>query len=329
MQRNHSVDAIRGTLLLVMTINHFVWITTGWVDIQLLTLQPFGQVGAAEGFIFISGLMVGLIYSGADLTKSKAKLIHRAKQLYLYHIAAILTVLAISLVYMTAISETTGYFHRLFPWLMESKLSALGLSLTLLHKPQYFDILPMYIVFLLGAPWVLQQLNKGRIIAVLLVSVTLWLSSRFIDLSTLLRPFFSEGTLNTGYFSWLAWQMLFVLGMCLGFTSRHKSIDWFKYRSLTILVALIAGTLFVFHRNIFAEYGIHQGTLGQLADKPSLGWLRVFNLLLLVYLFSYLIHLWPNIFAFKPLALLVGTRFKYLPSTTSLSLLWHRLPWAF
>jgi len=304
MQRNHSIDAIRGTLLLIMSINHFIWITVGWSDIQYLTLQPLGQVGAAEGFIFISGLMVGLIYSGNSRQVMQQKLRHRAKQLYGYHITAILGLLIIGTAQIYFVPPTHDWYNTVLPSLMDNKAIALAASATLIHKPAYFDILPMYVAFLLLAPFVLEQLSKGRVVWILVSSLLVWQSSRFIDLSALLSPYFPGHELNTGYFSWLAWQLVFVVGVCVGYVSRHRPINWFKYKPVVAISTILAITIFFLHRNYFAQYGIHQGTLSGFADKPLLGWLRVLNLFLLVYLFSYLVHLWPNIFAFKPLVIL-------------------------
>ncbi|GAL08888.1 OpgC protein [Photobacterium aphoticum] len=42
-----------------MTFNHLIWISGGSTWLQRFTLQPFGQFGAAEGFVFISGLLAG------------------------------------------------------------------------------------------------------------------------------------------------------------------------------------------------------------------------------------------------------------------------------
>ncbi|MGB1321053.1 MAG: OpgC domain-containing protein [Vibrio gallaecicus] len=304
MQRNHSIDTIRGALLLIMTINHFIWITVGWAGIQLITLQPFGQVGAAEGFILVSGLMVGLIYTGADAASNKKKLLTRAKQLYIYHLIAILAVLTIAYCFISFSQPANTFYSELFPGLIGNTVPTLVASFTLLHKPPYFDILPMYVAFLLISPLIISQLKKKRIYWVITISVLLWLGSRYFDLSTLLTLYFAEGTINTGYFSWLAWQLIFVVGICLGYCSRHQPINWFKHPAITFLVSIIALVLFVFQRNIFAQYGIHQGTLYELADKPLLGWLRIFNLFLLVYLFGYIIHRWPQALTFKPLALL-------------------------
>lgn len=304
MQRNHSIDAIRGTLLLIMSINHFVWITVGWSDIQYFTLQPFGQVGAAEGFIFISGLMVGLIYSSYSTEVVRQKLFSRAKQLYCYHMLAIIGLIAIGSLFIYFVPSTNTFYDNVFPGLMENKLLAVAASSTLIHKPAYFDILPMYVGFLLLAPFVLSQLRKGRIIWVMAISLVIWQTSRFIDLSTILTPHFPDSELNTGYFSWLAWQLLFVVGVCLGYCAKHRPIDWFKYRSVTIFIAIVALIILLLNRNVLAEHGIHYGTLYELADKPLIGWLRALNLMLLVYLFAWLINRRPNALAFKPLALI-------------------------
>jgi len=304
MQRNHSIDAIRGTLLLIMSINHFIWITVGWADIQYITLQPFGQVGAAEGFIFISGLMVGLVYSTYNSQVMRQKLHQRAKQLYIYHMSAIAGLLVVGALYIHFVPPVHAFYDNVFPGLMENKALALAASATLIHKPAYFDILPMYVIFLLIAPIVLKQLSKGRLIEILVVSLIAWLSSRFINLSEMLTPVFPDSELNTGYFSLLAWQLLFVIGICLGYRAQHQPINWFKYRSVTALVAITALVIFVLNRNVLGQYGIHQGTLYELADKPLIGWLRAVNLLLLVYLFAWLLHRKPNALAFKPLALI-------------------------
>ncbi|KHT42512.1 OpgC domain-containing protein [Vibrio sinaloensis] len=304
MSRNHSIDTIRGTLLLTMSINHFIWITVGWANIQYITSQPFGPVSAAEGFILISGLMVGLIYSVYDRQVTRQKLFRRAKQLYFYHMAAIAGLLTIASLQIALEPSIQTFYNKIFPGLIENKLLAVAASATLIHKPAYFDILPMYIVFLLLAPLVLSQLQNGRSTQVLIVSVLLWLSSRVINLSEWLTPYFPDSELNTGYFSLLAWQLIFVIGITLGYYAKHQPINWFKYRSVTVAVAIIATIIFFLHRNVLAEYGIHYGTLYELADKPLIGWLRAFNLMLLVYLFSWLLHCKPNALAFKPLALL-------------------------
>ncbi|MGF1697269.1 OpgC domain-containing protein [Vibrio lamellibrachiae] len=305
MKRNHAIDSVRGLLLLCMAINHYIWITGGWSVVQRLTLQPFGQVGAAEGFIFISGLMVGLIYcrpSAAQVTRS---LFTRVKQLYSYHVASLILIimLSFSLSYLWSIDPS--FIHSMFPFLTRQPELATPLILLMIHKPAYFDILPMYIAFMLLAPLVITLLYRGKVVLIIAISLAMWLSSSWVDASFWAAQVAPLTPINTGYFSWLAWQLPFVIGIGLGYSHHHLSIQWFKYKSALIVTAIIATFIFLTHHNVFAQaFGIHQGTLYQLANKPTLGWLRVLNLAMLIYLISYVIHHKPHYLTFRPLALL-------------------------
>ncbi len=298
MKRNHAIDTFRGLLLVIMTINHLAWISGGYSIVQYVTLQPLGQIGAAEGFIFVSGLMVGLIYSVKPMDIITNKLLHRAKEIYLYHLGFMLVVIAIALFYLAVLPASQSIFNANLGFILSDPLVAVPLSLTLVHKPGYFDILPMYIAFLCVSPIIIQLLQKGLWMVVMAVSVGLWLASDYVVLSEMT----SDTAINTGYFSWLAWQMPFFIGTTLGFFHRQHQVAWFKHRWLTALIATIATLLFAAHHNAFAAWGITQFEIYQLANKPTLGWLRITYMLLWVYLFGFLFSHFPKAFTFKPLA---------------------------
>jgi len=57
VQRDNRVDSIRGLLLILIAINHF----GGWV--AGVIWEPIGFVSDAEGFIFISGFVLSIVYS--------------------------------------------------------------------------------------------------------------------------------------------------------------------------------------------------------------------------------------------------------------------------
>ncbi|MCK6264151.1 OpgC domain-containing protein [Vibrio sp. ZSDE26] len=305
MKRNHAIDSIRGLLLIFMAINHFIWITGGRSAIQLFTLQPLGQVGAAEGFVFISGLMVGLIYCRPAATNVTSKLIQRAKQLYGYHIGALILIIVVAISISTLWPVYPAFFQTMFPFLFRQPELATPLTLLLIHKPAYFDILPMYIVFMLCAPIALHLLNRGKILWVIAISTIIWLSSSWVDLSTQIAQVAPITPINTGYFNWLAWQLPFMIGLSIGYCHHHLSINWFKYRLILLLAVVAAVFIFLAHHNVFVQqFGLHQGTLYTLGNKPTLGWLRVFNLALLIYLLNYLIMHHPRLLTFRPLAML-------------------------
>jgi hypothetical protein len=56
MERRLELDALRGLMLVWMTLIHIPTVLTPWVN------QPFGFLAASEGFIFLSALFTGRIY---------------------------------------------------------------------------------------------------------------------------------------------------------------------------------------------------------------------------------------------------------------------------
>ena len=57
MERRLELDAARGLMLLWITLTHLPTVASTYVN------QPFGFFSAAEGFIFLSALFTGRIYS--------------------------------------------------------------------------------------------------------------------------------------------------------------------------------------------------------------------------------------------------------------------------
>src|SRR4051812_24501978 len=51
------VDTLRGVLLVLMAINHIP------SDLRAVTDHPLGFMSAAEGFVFMAGLMAGYVYT--------------------------------------------------------------------------------------------------------------------------------------------------------------------------------------------------------------------------------------------------------------------------
>src|SRR5579862_4155276 len=57
MKRYWEIDALRGLMLVLMTLTHLLTRLTDPMG------QPFGFVSAAEGFVLLSAYMAGLVYS--------------------------------------------------------------------------------------------------------------------------------------------------------------------------------------------------------------------------------------------------------------------------
>src|ERR1700759_2862678 len=56
IQRRPELDALRGLFLVWMTLTHMPTRLSEWVN------QPFGYLSSAEGFVFLSALLVARIY---------------------------------------------------------------------------------------------------------------------------------------------------------------------------------------------------------------------------------------------------------------------------
>ncbi|WP_434341499.1 OpgC family protein [Motilimonas cestriensis] len=299
MNRIHALDALRGLLLVLMTINHLVWISGGNTFLQYFTLQPLGQVGAAEGFIFISGLLAGLIYS-ADKYSNKqvvSKAVHRAWTIYCYHIICLLLVLAVAWIAISIYPSARDVYQTSMPNFFQAPEHASWLSLLLLNRPAYFDILPLYIIFMLVLPAVIIAFRRGYGWLALAVSVALWLSSSWFTQTSLTGLYQSVSPalgISVGYFDPWAWQLLFMMGAAIGYGKRQQSINWYASNVPVWIALIVVAAIFITHHGVFLSMGIHQGVLYQFADKPELGWLRILNLLLWVYLLGFVISRWPN-----------------------------------
>ncbi|SON52627.1 OpgC domain-containing protein [Vibrio tapetis] len=299
MKRQGSLDGIRGILLFLMTINHLVWMSVGQTKLQYFTLQPFGQVGAAEGFILLSGLLAGMVYSSNKLTEnaSRRKAWWRAFTIYKYHII----VLAILVPYGWCMMQVEPSYldSALFinANFVHEPLHSAWLSLLLLNRPAYLDILPLYVLLMLFLPLILAGLRRNLWWLALAISGVVWASSGHITIA-LVEPLYQSLspnlTASLGYFDFFAWQFIFVVGVTIGYFHRHQPINWYPSKLLVATIASIAFIMALVHHSVLGQYGLHQGITYPLADKPEMGWLRVVHLFVWVYLIGALINRYPN-----------------------------------
>ncbi|PYX67290.1 MAG: hypothetical protein DMG74_00640 [Acidobacteria bacterium] len=199
--RDARVDALRGFLLVLIMVNHLPR-----HPLHRFVSQVFGFVSVAEGFVFMSGLVTGMVY-GRTLVKSgrtalRHRALRRARDLYLAHLClysfALLAGLWGGLSIAPRFSSLwTAWWH----------------GATLIYQPNLFDILPMYCVFLLLVPFVVEQMARGRNVLVWLFSITLWLLAQW----GIGGPAHNPSWLNLGFFNILAWQLLFVAGAYFGY----------------------------------------------------------------------------------------------------------------
>ncbi len=228
--RMEALDGLRGYFLVFMLLNHLS-LQYGYLLVKFNHNQ-LAFVEDAPGFVFLSGLLIGMVYTGKmlrkGLTGAGAMMWRRAGELFVYSSACILTVLLLAWLVPHA-------SHAWDPWL--GRLNDGGhayilAALALLYQPTYMDILPQYIVYLLAAPPLLWLCVHRKWHWVAVASLVLWLSVQ-LGLAIPVKEGMNQalGTLHEGMalrgeFNMLAWQIVFMGGMVLGTLTAQGAIDW-------------------------------------------------------------------------------------------------------
>jgi hypothetical protein len=287
-QRNLSLDSLRGIMLIIITINH----TSG--PFHNFTFQPFGYVSAAEGFTFLSAILVGLINGKrllrCDVEVVKNALFQRSRIIYLYHL---LTIFIITAPWMLSsfirnhysIFQLDSFFHQ--------PLESFTYYALLLNQPALLDILPMYVLFIFTGYFILLGFHYNKKNLVLLSSFALWLLSQFnwlelFDLNLNLSPL-----IHLGYFNPCAWQFLFTIGCYLGYCSATGKNILPSTPKLTQL-ALFVSLIFFFARHNFDNKWFICELIRNNADRANLELLRLINFAATAYLIRLIIESVPN-----------------------------------
>jgi hypothetical protein len=210
--RNGTLDAIRGLALVTITINHMTALCRalgmGWPGIP--TLTHFGYSSAAEWFFGISGYLVGVLYlrrRDKSLSTLAAKLTKRAVKLYAYNSALFVACYGVATWGGEEVLRVSYYGA-----FVADPAGTVSRFLTLRGHPMNLDILPVYIVLLLGAPIAIMLARFSRL-AVLCVSAALYVVAVCVPGFNL--PGGQVGGNGMWGFNPAAWQFLFFGGMLL------------------------------------------------------------------------------------------------------------------
>ena len=269
--RNKVIDVLRGLCIVSMLTGHFGTETY----LRYWTHLPRFFDGAA-GFVFLSGLVLGLVHARRIQKHGEwntAKLIvKRAGLLFIAHIFITLVAFGIHertgrIASVPSVSAFGGLKETLL-LVSTLRLQPFGLGL---------DILPLYVVFLLSTPVALGMMRRKMTGPVLLISFALYASVQIRpDLLNLVEP--RSGSVA---FYWAAWQLLFVLGLVIGW---HRDKFRVLLRGRGRLLSLVVSLPILTCGLIFAQLDAHKLLersrlpLPQLYsgfDKPTLGILQL------------------------------------------------------
>jgi hypothetical protein len=279
LERRPELDALRGLFLVWMTLTHLPTRYSDFVN------QPLGFVSSAEGFVFISALLVGRLYM-RDLVQNPAnvrtRLWKRSLKIYGYHL--LMLAFAFTVVAGIAIHTHKAALLNLLNFYLAHPLVAIAGSVLLLYCPPLLDILPMYVTFLFFTPLVLSAAARLGWKWILAASAVVWLLAQF-GLRDVVHSWIVHVThlpiplQETGAFNLFAWQAMWVVGLWLGARSATATNPFFKIPGWAAATAGIVCIFFIGVRFQWLGPHLTPQALGVKLDKWQIGPLRVLNLM--------------------------------------------------
>jgi len=210
--RDLRIDFLRGLAMACVIIDHSKRSSL----LSWFSYQRFWVVSAAEVFVVLSGVVLGMVY-GPRLARDGLRFVvvrlgRRALTLYLAFIGVTLSLLALSLAGVD-ISAVAAWDENAIVWFLDprSMTAQNWRDLLLLHHgPWAFEIVGLYVWLVLAAvPCLiaLQRIGWGPLLA---ASWALYFLYR-------LAPYELTASEFEAVFPILAWQLLFVHGITIGY----------------------------------------------------------------------------------------------------------------
>jgi hypothetical protein len=278
IQRRPELDALRGLFLVWMTLTHLP------TRLSELVNQPFGFVSSAEGFVFLSAMLVATLYihqAAQDSEGMRSKLWKRALMIYGYHV--IMLAMVFSVVATFAAHTHRAALTNLLDFYLAHPVTAIIGSLLLIYCPPLLDILPMYVTFLVLTPYILNVAVRRGWNRILIVSGLVWLLAQF-GLRTWMHSLVVHVTglhiplQETGAFNLFAWQAIWVLALWLGAKSAQGENPLSKVPNYVFPMSAAVCLFFLGVRHDWLGPHLTQEVLGLSLDKWQIGPLRVLNL---------------------------------------------------
>ncbi len=244
-----TLDLLRGYFLWVILIDHIYRFPALF---EVFTGKGLLWASAADGFFIESGILVGFL-RGREVRANNfmlawKRLWLRALVLYGWSVGLTLLFTALAIWLPNQPGIKAGAEHLPF-------LQLLWRSLTFQYSYGWTDFLPYYTMYMIFAPLALWLMSKKQAWLVIATSLTIWLMR--------------------GHNPFLAWQVLFFIGL----TGGYYFSDWEKlWGGLTQLAqrwlrwSVVAGAFIILVTNLWVKhfYGYEGGWLTQWFDKWTL-----------------------------------------------------------
>lgn len=287
-QRRPELDALRGLFLVWMTLTHLPTRFSDFVN------QPIGFVSSAEGFVFLSALLVSRVYirqAIEDGPALRAKLWRRSLKIYGYHLLMLALAFTVAAAY--AVTTHRAAIYNLLDFYIAHPFVAIVGSVLLLYCPPLLDILPMYVIFLFFTPLILSSAVKKGWMRILATSAVFWLFAQF-GLRDLVHNIVVHVThlpiplQETGAFNLFAWQAVWISGLWLGAKSVTGDVPLKRIPNYAVAICALVCLFFIGVRHEWLGPHLTQQALGMRLDKWQIGPLRVLNLITFTIVFYWL-----------------------------------------
>ncbi|MGK9230165.1 OpgC domain-containing protein [Inquilinus limosus] len=277
--RDPRLDVFRGLGMLIILTAHIPensWIL--WIPAR------FGFSDATEMFVFLSGMAsaiaFGRVFDRDGFTRGTGRVARRVWQIYWIHVAVFVVIAALVAAAGTRPGGESYIVELNLPHFFADPVGLLPRFLTLAYVPNYFDILPMYLVILAMMPaMILAERLHWALPFALMAAIWGLAQAHLLDLPA--EPWSDR----VWFFNPFGWQLLFYLGF---FLMRGTLPAPSPGRGLTILAAavVLATVPFAYYRIIEASpfFGFWAQALTPLTDKTHFGLLRLVHFLALAVL---------------------------------------------
>ena len=281
--RDPRLDFFRGVGMLIILLAHIP--NDGWA---LWIPARFGFSDATEMFVFQSGMAsaiaFGSTYDRHGIMALLGRVAQRAWQIFWAHIAVFIVVTAIMVVAGTRY-DGVSYVEslNLIPFLENPGSLLVGL-LTLTYVPNYFDILPMYIVILGLMPLMILASVVNRYLPLFLMA-GLWLAAQW-GLTHLPAEPWSD---RPWFFDPFGWQLLFFTGFFLMRGTLPAPGYDRRLMALAVLFVIVSVPFaWVRFQEMHPFFQVAAASITPLTDKSDFGILRFVHFMALSYI---VIHL--------------------------------------
>ncbi len=288
------LDGFRGFFLIMMMSTHFG--RTFGAELRHLSHHRFGFVEDAQGFVFLSGLVVALVYGKILLRHSEwqmtRSLLKRVGTIYIWHVMLIVAIFGLAY-FSGGPDGNVGSFAGIG----QKGWQDFFLSITLVSGPAYIDILPMYVIFLGLTPAFLILLNRGHGTLLACIVIGCWLFAQTyilnIELNYLSQVSGIEEDGGQGFgliFNRFAWQLLFFAGALFGMALAKGDLDLSilgTHMGKTVFYACLTAIVIFAIMKIYPRFG-HDNQELVAMDRWNLSALRLLNFIVVLYILTYL-----------------------------------------